>query len=191
MFLKEISAGSVVRPIKPGTYFFYNRSERQALTVQLDGSVTLTVPPSSYLRIVLPPVLLARIDGDNTVTHLLTDFEMQVVGEPLLDRTASIAHANPSAGGDAAVITAPGAGLALQVKWLMVWNRGAADVTVYWHYGADATRSFPALLAAKTGYIANLIGCNFKDATGNRALNLNLSAAVQVDSMVLYKVVAV
>jgi len=125
----------------------------------------------------------ARLQQRATTNDLLVE-------QTVYDQTGTVAIASPAGAGDTAVIAAPAANNSLQVKLLQVWNRAGSAVTVYWHYGADATRAFGAKLSDATGYIVNLIGANWKDATGARALNLNLSGNLQVDCTVLYKTVA-
>ena len=87
-----------------------------------------------------------------------------------------------TASGDNAVKT-PESGKKLRVKLVDVWNNGSADITVYLRF-ATGTARFKKLLAAKTGFIMNLVGCNWEGAV-DEALNVNLSATGTVDITVL------
>lgn len=84
--------------------------------------------------------------------------------------------------GDNAIKT-PSSGKKLRIKLLDVWNNGSADITVYLRF-ATGTARFKKLLAAKTGFIMNFIGCNWEGAV-DEILNINLSAAGTVDVTVL------
>jgi len=80
-------------------------------------------------------------------------------------------------------IKTPSSGKKLRIKLVDIWNNGTTDTTVYLRF-ATGTARFKKLLAAKTGFIVNLIGCNLEGGV-DEALNVNLSAAGTVDVTVL------
>lgn len=99
-----------------------------------------------------------------------------------LDDPATPWSCTASASGDNVVKT-PTSGKKLRIKFLDVWNNGAADITVYLRFGTGTAR-FKKTLAPKTGFIMNLKGCNWEGGV-NEALNINLSGAGTVDVTVL------
>ena len=78
----------------------------------------------------------------------------------------------------------PAAGKKLRIKFIMIFNSGAAAITVYLREGAAGTARFQAALAANSGYLMNLIGCNWELAI-DAILYVNLSGAGTVDITVI------
>lgn len=81
------------------------------------------------------------------------------------------------------VVKTPGSGQKLRIKLVDVWNNGSADITVYLRF-ASGTARFKKTLAAKTGFIVNLLGANWEGGA-DEALKVNLSATGAVDVTVL------
>lgn len=85
-----------------------------------------------------------------------------------------------TASGPTEVLTLADKTKQLVIKVLMVFNSGAAAITVYLRDGSTGTARFQATLAANTGYALNLTGAHWKLTAGN-SLYINLSAAGTVD----------
>lgn len=76
----------------------------------------------------------------------------------------------------------------VRVKLIDVWNSGTADITVFLRFTAAGTARFKKLLAAKTGFIVNLVGSNWEGGAAE-ILFINLSAAGTVEFTVMGEVV--
>jgi hypothetical protein len=98
-------------------------------------------------------------------------------------KTATIVSVQATASGNT-IIQTPAGGKAIKVKLIDVWNSGAADITVYLRFAAAGTARFKKLLAAKTGFIINLIGTNWEGAA-DEVLYINLSDAGTVEVTVM------
>lgn len=105
-------------------------------------------------------------------------------------KVATIAEQQATASGNTQVIAAPGTGNKLRIKFIKVWNSGTADITVYLRFTSTGTARFQATLAAKTGFLVNLIACNWEGGD-NEDLYVNLSAAGTIDVTALYTIEAV
>ncbi|MEM2119126.1 MAG: hypothetical protein QW840_03265 [Candidatus Bathyarchaeia archaeon] len=100
-----------------------------------------------------------------------------------LTQTATPWTVTAVAGGDT-VIKEPSSGKKLRVKLVDVWNNGSAEVTVSLKFAAGGTARFRKTLAAKTGFVMNLVGCSWEGNVGD-ALIISLSSAGTVDVTVM------
>ena len=83
-------------------------------------------------------------------------------------------------------VKAPAGGKKLRIKYIEVFNSGAANVIVYLMFTTTGTAHFTKNLAVQTGFNANLIGCNWQGGV-NEVLYVNLDAAVNVDVTIMYQ----
>jgi len=98
-------------------------------------------------------------------------------------KTATVTYVQATSSGNTTVWD-PAAGKSVRVKLIMVFNSGASSITVYLRDGAAGSAKFQATLAANTGYVMNLIGCNWQLAV-DAVLYVNLSVIGTVDVTVL------
>lgn len=82
-------------------------------------------------------------------------------------------------------VVAPAAGKKLRVKFIYVFNSGAASVTVGLRFTDTGTLHFRGNLAPQTGYTLNLTGCNFLGEK-DEVLYINLAVDGTVDYTVMY-----
>lgn len=82
------------------------------------------------------------------------------------------------------VVWTPASGKKVRVKLIHCWNSGAADNTVFFRFGAAGSAMFKSLLAAKSGFIANLVSANWEGAV-DEVLFVNLSAAQTLNVTVM------
>lgn len=127
-----------------------------------------------------------QLDAIKTAVELIDNAisgsEMQV---DIVDvvKTATPTTVQATASGNTTVWT-PASGKKLRVKFIIVFNSGTANDTIYLRFTATGTARFRATLVANTGYTLNLIGCNWEGAT-DEALIINLSATGTIDITVL------
>lgn len=100
-----------------------------------------------------------------------------------ITKTATVTTVQATASGNTTVWD-PAADKALRVKFIMVFNSNVASITVYLRDGAAGNAKFKATLAANTGYVTNLIGCNWQLAVDG-VLTINLSANGVVDVTII------
>lgn len=100
-----------------------------------------------------------------------------------VSKTCSPWSATATSSGDNTVKT-PSAGKKLRIKLLDVWNNGVSDATVHLKFSAAGTARFKKVLASKTGFAINLVGCNWEGAV-NEALIISLGSAGTVDVTVM------
>jgi hypothetical protein len=129
-------------------------------TVTVSGNVTVIQSDETKLKA--------------TVTQAAKDRSISSV-----DAVSTPTSITATALGDTTIDT-PASGKKFRVKLIDVWNNGSADITVYLKFAAGGTARFKKLLAAKTGFVVNLVGCNW-EGTADQALIINLSAAGTVD----------
>jgi hypothetical protein len=105
------------------------------------------------------------------------------------DNSAFPASVNATDSGETEVIAAPGEGLCIRVKTLMVGNADTNTVTVAFHEGASGSDKFKNLLPPSGAiWNFNLIG-SYWILKPNTALLVNLSGASDVNVQVGYDLV--
>ena len=100
-----------------------------------------------------------------------------------VSKTCSPWSVTATGNGDNTVKT-PAAGKKLRIKLLDVWNNGVSDATVYLKFSAAGTARFKKILASKTGFALNLVGCNWEGAV-NEAVIINLGSAGTIDVTIM------
>jgi hypothetical protein len=106
-----------------------------------------------------------------------TDIDPRIISD--ISKSTTPEHVTAVNNGNTTVHTTT-AGKYYKVKMILVFNSSAATVTVYLRDGAAGSAMFQAALAANTGYLVNLIGCNWL-LTVSTNLVVNLSGASTVD----------
>jgi len=124
-------------------------------------------------------------DGSGTDYALLVDADGKLVIRPLTSAdvvtVADVAKiATPATGeatnaGNTEIITVS-AGKKLRIKSIDIWNNGADSVTVALRFTATGTLTYKKKIASESGWIKNLIGCNWEGGV-DEDLFINLSGA--------------
>lgn len=98
----------------------------------------------------------------------------------------SVVRGTRSTDGDGTAVVTATDDKNLEIDWIQLQNKGAADVTVKLKFGS--TEIYDALLPAGVGVIPGLPK-ELRVSAANAALYVNLSAAVAVYYQIVYRLV--
>jgi len=130
------------------------------------GTVTAQQATAANLKAEVSQPTAASLKA--TVTQAEKDREISDI-----TKTASVATGEATSSGNTEIITVA-AGKKLRIKGITIWNNGTASLVVALRFTSTGTLTYKHKIAAESGWIKNLIGCNWEGAV-DADLFINLS----------------
>jgi len=154
--------------------------EKATGSITEGGKVSILNFPANYPDSDVASLLtsIKNTDGIKKITDSLPA-GTNTIGDITISQTSTPNSITATASGTTIIHTTT-AGKQYRLKFINVFNSGSATITVDIRFTTTGTARFKCALSANTGFVFNLIGCNWQGGTAE-SLYINLSGTGTVE----------